>query len=270
MVGTPAYMSPEQAEGRKVDARSDVFSLGSVLYEMVTGQRAFEGTSLPAVLASVLRDEPKPLIARLPQAPVELERILSRALRKEPSRRFQSMAELKIALEDLRSEVDSGVAITASVRRAPKRKRAFLMALLGLAAALGAHRILEVRDYRKRPTPSAQSRAPHERARLRVRASAVARWETSRFRDGKRSVREAHRRWSGASPDRQRRGARYGRHGPPTGAASLSSAMFWRTERPETGSSSFPLWADRRSASALPSQKLTVFRGLQTGGNSRS
>ncbi len=137
VVGTAAYMSPEQAEGRKVDARSDIFSFGSVLYEMVTGKRAFQGTSLPSTLAAVLRDEPQPVSALMPKAPIELERILARALRKDAGRRFQSMADLKIALEDLRNEVDSGVAITARGRALRKPARTWAWAagvvVVGLA-----------------------------------------------------------------------------------------------------------------------------------------
>jgi serine/threonine-protein kinase len=128
VVGTAAYMSPEQADGRKVDARSDVFSFGSVLYEMVTGRRAFEGTGFSAIAAAVLRDEPAPLRKSLPEAPLELERILARALRKDPERRFQSMRELKIALEDLRSEVDTGVAVAAMDRAGPQPSRSWVWA----------------------------------------------------------------------------------------------------------------------------------------------
>jgi TolB-like protein/tetratricopeptide (TPR) repeat protein/predicted Ser/Thr protein kinase len=96
VMGTPAYMSPEQAQGMPVDARSDIFSFGAVLYEIISGTRAFEGTSTVQVLSAVLRDEPKPL-QTLPQ----LERIVMRCIFKQPAQRFQTMAEVKTALEQI-------------------------------------------------------------------------------------------------------------------------------------------------------------------------
>ncbi len=93
VMGTPAYMSPEQAQGNAVDARSDIFSFGAVLYEIISGSRAFGGTSTVQVLSAVLRDEPKPL-----QTMPQLERIVMRSLAKQPGQRFQTMAEVKTAL----------------------------------------------------------------------------------------------------------------------------------------------------------------------------
>jgi serine/threonine protein kinase len=101
VMGTLAYMSPEQAQGLDVDARTDVFSLGAVLYEMATGQRAFRGDSQMAVLRAVIEEEPASLPAQLPP---ELAQVVSRCLRKDPARRFQTAADLKAALEDLRAE----------------------------------------------------------------------------------------------------------------------------------------------------------------------
>ena len=100
-VGTAAYMSPEQAEGKKIDARSDIFSFGAVLYEMITGRRPFAGESQVAILSKVLNEEPTPpgsLITGLSQ---EIERAIMRCLRKDPARRYQTMADLKVALDDL-------------------------------------------------------------------------------------------------------------------------------------------------------------------------
>jgi serine/threonine-protein kinase len=94
LVGTAAYMSPEQAEGRPLDARSDIFSFGAVFYEMLTGKRAFPGNSAVEVLNSVLREDPSPLVT-LPA----LDRIVRRCLEKRPERRFQTMAEVRAALE---------------------------------------------------------------------------------------------------------------------------------------------------------------------------
>src|SRR5262249_7640779 len=100
VIGTAAYMSPEQVEGGRVDARSDIFSFGSLLYEMVTGRAAFTGNTPISIVARVLSDEaPPPRRANAAIAP-ELEQIILRCLRKDPARRYQTMADVKIALED--------------------------------------------------------------------------------------------------------------------------------------------------------------------------
>ena len=99
IVGTAAYMSPEQAGSRALDERSDVFSFGAVLYEMLAGARAFKGASMVEVLSAVIRDEPAPL-----NAPEALTRMVTRCLRKAPADRFQSMAEVRAALERYSTE----------------------------------------------------------------------------------------------------------------------------------------------------------------------
>ncbi len=108
IIGTVAYMSPEQADGHTVDARSDIFAFGAVLYEMITGKRAFTGDSKLSTLASVLHSEPVPLSQLGPGIPRDVERIISRCLRKDPQRRWQSMADIKVALEDVLDELESG------------------------------------------------------------------------------------------------------------------------------------------------------------------
>ena len=108
IVGTVGYMSPEQAEGKAVDARSDIFSFGSVLYEMLTGARAFQGETKVSTIAAILREEPKPLSQVVEGLPREVERIVKRCLRKDPAHRFQHMDDLKVALEELKEESDSG------------------------------------------------------------------------------------------------------------------------------------------------------------------
>jgi len=96
VMGTPAYMSPEQASAKPLDARSDVFSFGAVLYELLAGTRAFTGDSAAQILSAVLRDDPKPL-----EAPPALQQIVRRCLAKDPDRRFPTMADVRQALQHL-------------------------------------------------------------------------------------------------------------------------------------------------------------------------
>jgi serine/threonine protein kinase/dipeptidyl aminopeptidase/acylaminoacyl peptidase len=105
IIGTVAYMSPEQAEGKAVDARSDIFSFGSVLYEMISGKQPFQADSTLSTLSAILNKEAGPLSAGIPH---DLERIVTRCLRKDPARRFQAMADLKVELEELKNEAESG------------------------------------------------------------------------------------------------------------------------------------------------------------------
>jgi hypothetical protein len=128
-------MSPEQAEGKPVDARSDIFAFGSVLYEMLTGQKAFQGDSRLATLSAILRQEPQPLAQIAPETPNELERIIQRCLRKNPDRRFHHMVDLKVALQEVKEESDSGAGAAPQLAGAPPRKkrRRFLLT----AASLG-------------------------------------------------------------------------------------------------------------------------------------
>jgi serine/threonine protein kinase len=108
IVGTIAYMSPEQAEGKPIDARSDIFSFGAILYEMVAGRRAFSGGTKLATLTAILREEPKPITAALKTFSPEIERIIFQCLRKDPNRRFHHIVDVKLALEDVKAAVDSG------------------------------------------------------------------------------------------------------------------------------------------------------------------
>ncbi len=149
IVGTTAYMSPEQAEGKKVDARSDIFSFGSVLYEMVTGRRAFHGDSKLSTLSAILKDEPKPVSSITPDVPRDLEKIISRCLRKDPECRFQHMDDLKVALLDLKDESESGKlsAVSAIRRRSPLPWLAGTAVLLLAAVGVGL--------WLQRPTPHA-------------------------------------------------------------------------------------------------------------------
>jgi hypothetical protein len=103
--GTVAYMSPEQVNGKRVDARSDIFSLGVLLYEMTTGHRPFNGETSAELMSSILRDTPPPVTEIRDELPDHLGRILRRCLEKDPNRRCQSALDLRNELEDVRSEI---------------------------------------------------------------------------------------------------------------------------------------------------------------------
>jgi serine/threonine protein kinase len=137
IVGTVAYMSPEQAEGKKVDGRSDIFSFGSMLYEMVTGREAFHRDSKLSTLSAIVRDEPKPVSAIMPDVPRDLEKIIARCLRKDPARRFQHMADVKVTLEELKQESESGTQI-GIVPPAETSKRRPWQSLALVSTALAA------------------------------------------------------------------------------------------------------------------------------------
>jgi serine/threonine protein kinase len=122
IVGTVAYMSPEQAEGKKVDARSDIFSLGSVLYEMMTGEKAFQGSSKISTLSAILHREPNPVSAVAKAIPADLEKLIGRCLRKDPERRIQHMDDVKLALLELKEESDSGTLAGAQAALRPARR----------------------------------------------------------------------------------------------------------------------------------------------------
>jgi len=136
IVGTAAYMSPEQAESKPVDARSDIFSFGAVLYEMATGTQPFQGDSKLSTLSAVLRENPKPPSQIVPEVPRELERIITRCLRKDPARRFQAMPDLKVALEELKEESESGTTEMAAGRVAALPSRTSSKMLLAVAAVV--------------------------------------------------------------------------------------------------------------------------------------
>jgi eukaryotic-like serine/threonine-protein kinase len=105
IVGTVAYMSPEQVRGKKLDARSDIFSLGIVMYELFTGKFPFAGEGHLELASAILKDEPQPISQIVPGLPRQLERIVDKALRKNRDNRYQHVKDLQIDLEDLRDEL---------------------------------------------------------------------------------------------------------------------------------------------------------------------
>ena len=132
IMGTVSYMSPEQARGQEVDARTDIWSLCVVLYEMIAGRAPYEGQTTSDVIVSILEREPPPLVNYSPEAPTGLERIVRRCLEKDRGRRYQSAKDLLKDLKNLQREIDSGVAATVVKRgetwRKPLPSRRFLLA----------------------------------------------------------------------------------------------------------------------------------------------
>lgn len=135
VVGTVGYLSPEQARGEAVDARSDVFSFGILLYEMLTGRRPFTDSSPVGVMAKILNEEPLPpgAIAALPPA---IDQVVIRCLRKDPARRYQTSADLKVVLEDLLTEVESGTSAAVTAGASARGSRSALSMGAGALAAL--------------------------------------------------------------------------------------------------------------------------------------
>ncbi len=174
IAGTISYMSPEQAEGKRVDYRSDIFSFGTLLYEMVTGRRAFHGDSPVSTLAAILHLEPEPVSAYAENAPRELNRILQHCFAKSPERRWQSMADVRLALEDLKRDLQSPAPVTAPV--AHRRNLWMAVALVAAGVAVAAAAIALLRGG---------SSAPEQYAIRRITADNAAHVSVAISPDGK-------------------------------------------------------------------------------------
>ena len=135
VIGTPAYMSPEQVNGEEVDGRSDIWALGAVIYEMLTGRRAFAAEHERAVLLSILSHDPTPPESVRPDLPAELARIIRRCLKRDAGKRYQSAAELLADLRRFRGEISPAEIITQSLPSAPRVRRRWLLKHRVLPAA---------------------------------------------------------------------------------------------------------------------------------------
>ncbi|HSQ20256.1 MAG TPA: serine/threonine-protein kinase, partial [Blastocatellia bacterium] len=158
LMGTLRYMSPEQARGEPVDARTDIFSLGVLLYEMISGRAPFGGPSVSEVIASILRDELPPLSDQLPDVPPELDAIISTALRKDRAERYQTAQEMLRDLRELKKRIEFGTGSAKTrnaVRKAPVFIGAAAIAVIAVAgwfyftrpAALSAKDTIVLADF---------------------------------------------------------------------------------------------------------------------------
>jgi serine/threonine protein kinase len=140
VLGTVPYMSPEQAEGKRVDFRSDLFSLGVVLYEMATGTRPFGGDTAASLISSILRDTPSSVTEVRPEMPEELDRVIQRCLEKVPDERFQSARAVREEMEAVRDDMLSGTLARAAPPKPGRAKLgvfAFAAALVVLLTVIG-------------------------------------------------------------------------------------------------------------------------------------
>jgi len=155
ILGTLQYMAPEQLEGRESDARTDIFAFGAVLYEMVTGQRAFRGQSQASLIAAILSSEPATIIQLSPMSPPALDRVVRICLRKEPDERWQTAHDVRLQLEWIRDAGSQAGVPPVKVRHRVTRERA-AWTVAALAVLLAA--LLAIFYVRQSPSPSREIR----------------------------------------------------------------------------------------------------------------
>ena len=158
ILGTVAYMSPEQAEGKDVDPRSDVFSMGTILYELATGVRPFRGATSVSTIGAILKDEPSSVTELKPSSPNHLGRIIRRCLAKDPDRRYQTALDLRNELEELKGEIDSGERHGATARPGQGTRH---WALFGIIAVIAVAAVFALTQWKKPdPLPTMYSPRP--------------------------------------------------------------------------------------------------------------
>lgn len=142
VVGTSYYMSPEQALGKPVDARSDIFSFGSVLYELITGKRAFQRETIVAALVAISSFEPEPLRTLRPDVPKLLESVFVKCTRKQPFERWQSLSDVRLILQDLAADLESATPAARQLVRDESRRQPSGLRWLWPALGAGAAGVL--------------------------------------------------------------------------------------------------------------------------------
>ncbi len=150
ILGTFQYMAPEQLEGKDADARTDIFAFGAVLYEMVTGKKAFSGTSQASLISAIMKEEPAPISAVQPMTPPVLDRVVKTCLAKDPEDRWQSAGDVAKELKWIAEGSAAGLAAPAAVtsRRRNRERLAWGMAAVAVAAAATAFAVFWLRPPR--------------------------------------------------------------------------------------------------------------------------
>lgn len=156
-MGTPAYMSPEQARGEPVDHRTDIWSLGVVLYEMVTGEMPFKGEHEQAVIHSILNEEPKPITSLRTEIPKSLTKTVTRSLSRVPAQRYQSMDEMLIDLLETKKDLAASRGPFPGSKRARKKRQAIVVSALVVVALIVIALLL---DHSRKRVPAVISRVP--------------------------------------------------------------------------------------------------------------
>ena len=194
VLGTVGYMSPEQVRARDIDHRSDVFSFGAILYEMLSGKRAFVRDSTADTMSAILKEDPPEVSGVVSGVPPSLERVMRHCLEKNPEQRFQSARDLAFDLEMVSGISTASAAQPAEIRKSPGRAIQVGLALLAIVLALGAAYSMGRRASRNETVPSVKAVAPPSFKRLTFRRGFVT---NARFTaDGQSVVYSAS--WLGA------------------------------------------------------------------------
>ena len=198
MIGTAAYLPPEQLRGDAVDGRSDVFSFGAMAYELLSYRRSFEGESYPTIFNRILHEEPPPLSEVAPDCPPRVVKLVERCLRKRPADRFQSCRELRLELERAMAELPADVTEAATnVMPAPAVHGAAMGPVVVPVAAVAQERVAVAPLDPPRPPP-AQPVAPGARPRVAAGDEVVAlpaRWTRSNTSHAFRTALSSPRSW---------------------------------------------------------------------------